>query len=323
MRVLSGYAEIDHTGPLSSELVLSLKILRHRVVTAALGVVKSGRRAVWHIYTGACFEKGRKAGIGGALVNEAGGIVKHFGTFLSDDQTDQIDKLEHATIIAELGMLAVWVGIQLFHDDIVDNDLVFFCDNNAVLSSLISGRMSNLVMRAILQKVFEWEDDHGMNIWYERVESHANIADGPSRGFFEGLQCSKETKAGSFMSLRGVEGSWMDVCFSWYFLCTFCLWCNECLLQWNMSCWMHFSCGIMCTCVNLRELTYDACWISYPLKGGWLLTSPCKLIKEKRKITVKCAPYEVYIYIYMLYVRFCISHFRLVGAFSFCPSVCT
>ena len=51
--------------------------------------------------------------------------------------------------------------------------------------------------------------------------------------------------------------------------------------------------------MNLRELTYDACWISYPLKGGWLLTSPCKLIKEKRKITVKCAPYEVYIYIYI------------------------
>ena len=186
MRTLSRYAE-----SLGAELGQCLKILRHRVVTAVPRCLKVGRRKVWHIYTDACFESNRQAGIGGVLVDESGCLKKHFGKFLTDDQTCSLDKLDHSTIIAELEMLAVWVGITVFHDYILDNDLVFFCDNNAVLSSLISGRTSNDVMRAILQKVFEWEDANGMNIWYERVESHANIADGPSRGRFEELAGSQ------------------------------------------------------------------------------------------------------------------------------------
>ena len=191
MRTLSRYAESDHVGPLDTELKSCLKILRHRVVTAVPRCIKAGRRSVWHVYTDACFEGSRKAGIGGVLVDEVGKVRKHFGAFLTDDQTDKLDRLDHTTIIAELEMLAVWVGITVFQNDILDNDLVCFCDNNAVLSSLIAGKTSNDVMRAILQRVFEWEDTNGMNIWYERVESHANIADGPSRGFFDELSGSQ------------------------------------------------------------------------------------------------------------------------------------
>ena len=192
MRVLSGYAESDNLGPFGGDLIHALKILRHRVVTAVPRCVKSGRRLVWHIYTDACLESDRQAGIGGVLVDESGLLKKHFRTFLTDDQTDQLDRLDHSTIIAELEILAVWVGLTLFHDDIVDNDLAFFWENTAVLSSLISGRASNDVMRTILGKIFEWEDSHGMNIWYERVESHANIADGPSRGRYEDVLGSNE-----------------------------------------------------------------------------------------------------------------------------------
>ena len=207
MRTLSRYAESDHVGPLDSELVQCLKILRHRVVTAVPRCVKAGRRTVWHVYTDACFEGSRQAGIGGVLVDESGRLRMHFGEFLTDDQTDKLDKLDHTTIIAELEMLAVWVGILVFHDIILDNDLVFFCDNNAVLSSLISGKTSNDVMRAILQRVFEWEDSNNMNIWYERVESHANIADGPSRGRFEEMSGSRRLEVDPFSILNAVDHS--------------------------------------------------------------------------------------------------------------------
>ena len=87
------------------------------------------------------------------------------------------------------------------------NDLVFFCDNNAVLSSLISGKTSNDVMRAILQRVFEWEAANNMNIWYERVESHANIAYGPSRGRFEEMSGSQRLEVDLFSILNAVDHS--------------------------------------------------------------------------------------------------------------------
>ncbi len=207
MRVLSGYAESDNAGPFGGDLIRALKILRHRIVTAVPRCVKSAKRVVWHIYTDACFESDRQAGIGGVLVSESGVLEKHFGIFLTDDRTSQLDRLDHRTILAELEMLAVWVGVTLFHDEIMDNDLVVFCDNRAVLSSVISGPTSNDVMRTILEKIFEWEDGNGMNIWYERVESHADIADGPSRGRYEEVLGSNKVEADLFSILNAMDHS--------------------------------------------------------------------------------------------------------------------
>ena len=201
MRTLSRYAESDHVGPLDLELVQCLKILRHRVVTSVSRCVKAGRHTVWHVYTDAWFEGSRQAGVGGVLVDESGCLRMHFGEFLTDDQTDKLDKLDHTTIIAELEMLAVCVGILVFRDSILDNDLVFFCDNNAVLSSLISGKTSNDVMRAILQRVFEWEDANNMNIWYERAMLTLLI------GRFEEMSGSQRLEVDLFSILNAADHS--------------------------------------------------------------------------------------------------------------------
>ena len=115
-------------------------------------------------------------------------------------------KVDHIIIIAELEMLAVWVGIEVFHDHRLNNDSVFFY-NNAVLSSLILGRTCNNVMPVILQRFFEWEDANGMNIWYERVERHANIADGPSHGRFAELAGSQKVEVDLFSILNAMDHS--------------------------------------------------------------------------------------------------------------------
>ena len=67
------------------------------------------------------------------------------------------------------------------------NDVVVFCDNSAALAALITGRSSNEWMMRIIQSVFMWEDDNVIGLWYERVPSHANVADAPSRGDFSQL----------------------------------------------------------------------------------------------------------------------------------------
>ena len=83
----------------------------------------------------------------------------------------------------------------------LDNDLVF-SDNNAVSSLLISGRSSNDVL-----KKFEWEDEHGVNNWFERIENHANIADGPSRGSFDNLKGSKRKSLDPYFILNTMDHS--------------------------------------------------------------------------------------------------------------------
>ena len=65
---------------------------------------------------------------------------------------------------------------------------------SAALAALISGRSSNEWMVRTIQSVFLWEDDNVIGLWYERVPSHANVADAPSRGDFSHLVGSKRVE---------------------------------------------------------------------------------------------------------------------------------
>ena len=60
-------------------------------------------------------------------------------------------------------------------------------DNEAALGSLVSGRSGSDVTRAVVELTADWEYLHCPGIWYERVASHSNPADAPSRLAFENL----------------------------------------------------------------------------------------------------------------------------------------
>ena len=59
-------------------------------------------------------------------------------------------------------------------------DVVLFTDNEAALSCLISGRAEG-VAACILQRLVSFEEDSGVNFWFEWVPSQSNPADAPSR----------------------------------------------------------------------------------------------------------------------------------------------
>ena len=54
------------------------------------------------------------------------------------------------------------------------------------MASFISGKSANPLVSLIANISFQWEERAGVILWHERVPSHSNIADGPSRGHFEG-----------------------------------------------------------------------------------------------------------------------------------------
>ena len=181
MKIVSSYAEHHPHGMIPNELSSSLKILRDRVTSGVPCSIKSGKRNVMHLYTDACYEPGPKAGIGGVLNDSAGICVKCFGTWLSDSVISRMTKP-----ILELEAFAILVGIHLFNDRLLECDTVVFCDNNSVMASFISGKSANSLVSLIANISLQWEERAGVILWHERVPSHSNIADGPSRGHFEG-----------------------------------------------------------------------------------------------------------------------------------------
>ena len=186
MRVLSKYADGHSTGPVQDDLCDALSMLRDRIVSAEPYKIFGKSRSVAHVYADACFEPGPKAGLGGVLVDSNGKCISCFGIWLPEDVVNMLNPLEHETVIAELEALATLLSLHLFESYLVDKDVVVFTDNNAVLSALISGRSTNEVVRLVVNKTFMWEDRLGLLLWHERVPSASNVADGPSRGLFEG-----------------------------------------------------------------------------------------------------------------------------------------
>eukprot|EP00435_Cladocopium_sp_Y103_P052177 s900_g16.t1 len=172
-----------------SELGRSLVFLRNRVLTGSPRKVLSEVGRVFHLYTDACFEDDM-SGVGGVLVSDEGAILSFFSEQVSPTSIDLLNPLKKRGLIFELEALAVLIGTtQLLHPMTLRpcDRVVVFVDNDAVLSRLVSGKRSLKLEQEIFQSILEWEYDASSVVWYERVPSHANIADGPSRCQISGL----------------------------------------------------------------------------------------------------------------------------------------
>ena len=71
---------------------------------------------------------------------------------------------------------------------------MLFSDNEAALSSLTRGRSHVPPVRKMLEMLFDWEESHDINVWFERVPGASNPADNPSSGVFSGLPASTRVR---------------------------------------------------------------------------------------------------------------------------------
>ena len=78
--------------------------------------------------------------------------------------------------------------------------------NEASLASLINGRSDSVFVQSLLESLFEWERESRCNVWFERVPSHSNPADDPSRGIFPmqaGLRARLDARSDSVLHAVG------------------------------------------------------------------------------------------------------------------------
>ena len=174
------------SGAVTETLRKSLVFLKDRVTTAHPRVVACGPREMLHLYTDASHES-NYSGVGAVCYNSAGTELWNFGDSLDLDQVKRVNVDNKGTIIGELEAMAVYAGVNQLASEHQHVDVICFIDNDAVLASMIKAGSPNDVMQNAASSVAAIEVTHDLRLWFERVPSYSNPADGPSRGSFFGL----------------------------------------------------------------------------------------------------------------------------------------
>ena len=180
LAIASGSGAVDDT------LRKSLVFLKDRVANAPPRIVACGPRRMIHLYTDASHESSF-SGVGAVCYDSAGTELWHFGDSLSIEQVRRVNIDDKGTIISELEAMAVYAGVNQLASEHKHLDVICFIDNDAVLASMIKAGSPNDVMQNAASSVATIEVTHDLRLWFERVPSYSNPADGPSRGSFFGL----------------------------------------------------------------------------------------------------------------------------------------
>ena len=147
------------------------------------------------ILTDAAFGKETRAGgLGGVLLTGSGSALSYFSVPISEQQADALTAQEEQTIIYELEMFGVLVGLKLLVEKTTafaesysqagataGTGVTCYIDNDAARRAFISGTAKKGVAGILIDEVNFLEYVHGILPWYARVASPANLADEPSR----------------------------------------------------------------------------------------------------------------------------------------------
>ena len=129
------------------------------------------------------------ASVGGVII--CGSYKQYFGGSL-DDGLVQDWLFDKKHIIGLVELYAVVLARHHWDSILKGRRAVFFVDNIPSMRSLIKGTSTDKQWRRLLRSIEVLELGGPTYSWFARVPSDSNIADGPSRNDYEGLQNFEE-----------------------------------------------------------------------------------------------------------------------------------
>ena len=173
---------------LDAELRTSLEFLRHRVEHGApLQLTATTEQAILIFTDGAFDEETGIGSIGGVLLDHTGTALSYFSERVPNLLMELfLKEAENPIYLVEL--LAVHVAAFLWGGQTFGRYIVLYIDNEASRMALVKAYSSTLLGNVVIQLFVQEEDQHQWKVWFGRVCSHSNIADGPSRGHVEDMK---------------------------------------------------------------------------------------------------------------------------------------
>ena len=199
---------VKHTQKMSDELTVTLKLLLERVRAGRPITVSRKLFSTWVCFTdGACENR---ASIGGVLIGPSGSAYGFFGGELPDEVQEFFYR-ESRHPIYEVELLPVLIAVTVWKEVLQSCQIVFYIDNEAAKAGLIRGAGATPLANAIIGDFCTAEAELQLKTWFNRVPTHSNLSDGPSRQDFElvnALGCSRfeipwATVSGFLSSRRG------------------------------------------------------------------------------------------------------------------------
>ncbi|CAE7280308.1 NaCP60E [Symbiodinium sp. CCMP2592] len=175
--------------PLNALHRSALHILIERTKSAEPLRIQPCLRATWFLFTdGACEADRSWGGIGGVLFAPNGSCAGYFGESVPDDLMKQLLSFSKNPIF-ELEIAPILIAYDLWKGLVQGAQLVCYLDNEGARYSCIrcfadTSSVADDWVRGIL----DLESQARVNMWYGRVPTSSNIADGPSRLEFTEVQ---------------------------------------------------------------------------------------------------------------------------------------
>ncbi|CAE7032271.1 NaCP60E [Symbiodinium sp. CCMP2592] len=167
----------------------ALNFLIERTKSAEPLRVQPCLRATWILFTdGACEAERSWGGVGGVLFAPNGSCAGYFGESVPDELMIQLLSFSKNPIF-ELEIAPILIAYELWKGLIQGAQLVCYLDNEGARYSCIrcfadTSSVADDWVRGILHL----ESQAQVNVWYGRVPTSSNIADGPSRLSFTEVQ---------------------------------------------------------------------------------------------------------------------------------------
>ncbi|CAE7487214.1 unnamed protein product [Symbiodinium sp. CCMP2592] len=181
MRAISKAMKLSGFVVLDDSLTEALLFLKDRVLHGEARMIRACDRPTYHLFTDASYEADMPAGLGGILYSDGGLLLRWYSESADTDVLEAINQEGKQGLIYELEACAAVQGVMQLCNSLNDCNLICYCDNEAALAALIKCASESPVVASQLNKLSMLEDEKGISIWFERVESSANPADDPSR----------------------------------------------------------------------------------------------------------------------------------------------
>ena len=186
---------------LDKEDVKLFRYLQSRVCAGDPLMLTPASSETWIIFTdGACEGLDSKQGtVGGVLYAPSGFAFSCFGEVVPDSVMDQLLQFSRNPIF-ELELLPILVALLLWKEHLAHAQTVFYLENDGARYCLIKARADTHWGENIIHAFLKLELTLQLKVWFGRVPTSANIADGPSRldfgllakGFPKVSVCSSE-----------------------------------------------------------------------------------------------------------------------------------
>ena len=194
LKVIGGVGlGLSDMSPLSPEVVQSLEWMRDRVLKGPPREINIMGRDTCRIFLdGACTPKDNSVAwsgtsIGGVLCDNSGNILRFFGEVLPDSITSRWSEGIREQLVYEAEVLPYSVALSLWQDYIRDSCLFVYIYNEASRFSWIAGTADRSLVQKMIHRALCLEADISTYPYFNRVPSHSNLADDPSRGKFDTL----------------------------------------------------------------------------------------------------------------------------------------